>query len=223
VPASSDAIVSEPNVPESTTTGSHPEAATPEEVRESVAEAPSYSSTSELALGESFEKRVPTAASATAITQSSHSDDVMEHLRSGLARLADNLVASLLDQIATVGDRASDLTAGLARTVSGAIGGLLGEARVPNPVDDPLIPPDAPAPAAPPPAIPLPVGGSYLAGGSSSGVSVSSGGAYGKLLQQFAVLDVLSLPLLQGSERPWTSREPLRPNSEPRPPNERPG
>ena len=136
----------------------------------------------------------------------------------------DKVLGSLLDQIAAVGGRASELTAGLARTVSGAIGGLLGgRAEEPSPVGDPLIPPDAPAPATPPPTVPIPVGKSYLAGGSFSGESVSSGGKSEKLMQQFAVLDVLSLPLLQGSERPWTWHEPLRPNSAPRPPNERPG
>ena len=118
----------------------------------------------------------------------------------------DKVLGSLLDQIAAVGGRASELTAGLARTVSGAIGGLLGgRAEEPSPVGDPLIPPDAPAPATPPPTVPIPVGKSYVAGGSFSGESVSSGGKSEKLMQQFAVLDVLS----QGSA--------------PRPPNERPG
>jgi hypothetical protein len=129
-------------------------------------------------------------------------------------------LGSFPDHIATLGARASDLVGGVTRAVSGAVGWLLEGGR-PSPVDDPLIPPAAPA--APPPPVPIPVGQSYLAGGSFSGESVSSGGKSEKLIHQFAVLDVLSLPLLQGSERPWTWREPLRPNSAPRPPNERPG
>jgi 1,4-dihydroxy-2-naphthoate octaprenyltransferase len=44
-----------------------------------------------------------------------------------------------------------------------------------------------------------------------------------EIVPEWTLLSVLSLPLLQGSERPWTWREPLRPNSAPRPPNERPG
>jgi len=144
-------------------------------------------------------------------------------MASEFARAVDKLLGSLFDQIVVLGGRASELGGRLARAVSGVLGGLVGGVGMPSPVGDPLIPPDAPAPAAPPPAVPIPVGGSSLVGGSFSGESVSSGGKSEKLVQQFAVLDVLSLSLLQGSGPPWYSREPIGPNSMPRPPNERPG
>jgi hypothetical protein len=224
VPVAPEPLASEPNAPESTPRGSDPEAASSEQVPEPIAEPVQMALTSKLSNewtpGESSEQPVPAAVPETAIPQSSPPDDVMERLASGFAREVDKLRGSFPDQIATLGKRASDLVAGLTRAVSGAVGWLL-EGGIPSPVDDPLIPPAAPA--APPPPVPIPVGQSYLAGGSFSGESVSSGGRSEKLIQQFAVLDVLSLPLMQGSERPWTWREPLRPNSAPRPPNERPG
>jgi hypothetical protein len=129
----------------------------------------------------------------------------------------------LPERTARLVERTSDVVGWLVRALSGVLGGLVGSTGMPIPGGDPLNPPAAPVPTAPPPAVPILVGGSSLVGGSFSGESVSSGGKSKKLIQQFAVLDVLSLPLLQGSERPWTWREPLRPNSAPRPPNERPG
>jgi hypothetical protein len=224
VPVREEPGTSEANSPESAPTGSDPEGAVPQQVSEPAAEPAQAALTSklshELSPGESSEHPIPVAASETAIPQSSPPDDVVERLASEFARAVDKLLDSFTDPIATLGGRASHLVAGLTRAVSGAVGWLL-EGEGPSPVDDPLIPPATPA--APPPPVPIPVGQSYLAGGSFSGESVFSGGKSEKLMQQFAVLDVLSLPLLQGSERTWTSREPLRPNSAPRPPNDRPG
>jgi hypothetical protein len=136
----------------------------------------------------------------------------------------DELLGSLPGRTAQVVERASELADRLARAVSGVLGGLVDGAGggMPGPAGDPLSPLGAPIPA-PPPTVPIQAGGSSLAGGSFSGKSVSSGDTFEKLSKQFGVLKVLSLPFLQGGERPWFSREPLIPNSLPRPPNERPG
>jgi outer membrane biosynthesis protein TonB len=172
----------------------------------------------EPSLGQSSDNSVP--ASAMATPQSSSPDDAADRSASELARAVGTLVDSLPDRATEMAARAFDVVSQLARTVGGLLGG--GD-RAPSPVGDPLIPPDAPAPAAPPPVAPIPVGGSSPAGAGFSGGSVPSGGASENLPQLFGVFDVLSLPLLKDSERPWTWREPLRPSSEPRPPNERPG
>jgi hypothetical protein len=172
----------------------------------------------EPSLGQSSDNSVP--ASAMATPQSSSPDDAADRSASELARAVGTLVDSLPDRTTEMAARAFDVVSQLARTVGGLLGG--GD-RAPSPVGDPLIPPDAPAPAAPPPVAPIPVGGSSPAGAGFSGGSVPSGGASENLPQLFGVFDVLSLPLLKDSERPWTWREPLRPSSEPRPPNERPG
>jgi outer membrane biosynthesis protein TonB len=172
----------------------------------------------EPSLGQSSDNSVP--ASAMATPQSSSPDDAADRSATELARAVGTLVDSLPDRATEMAARAFDVVSQLARTVGGLLGG--GD-RAPSPVGDPLIPPDAPAPAAPPPVAPIPVGGSSPAGAGFSGGSVPSGGASENLPQLFGVFDVLSLPLLKDSERPWTWREPLRPSSEPRPPNERPG
>jgi hypothetical protein len=105
----------------------------------------------------------------------------------------------LPDRAAEMAARVFDVVSQLARTVGGLLGG--GD-RAPSSVGDPLIPPDAPAPAAPPPVVPLPAGGSSPVGEGFSGGPVPSGGASETLPQLFGVFDVLSLPLLKDSERP---------------------
>jgi hypothetical protein len=228
VPVATEPIASEPNALESAPMGSDREAATPGTNSEPATAPVALTSklSDEPAPEESSKQSVPDVAAGAAVhhSKSPDGDVAAARLAKGFARAVDTLLGSLPERTARLVERTSDVVGWLVRALSGVLGGLVDSTGMPIPGGDPLNPPAAPVPTAPPPAVPILVGGSSLVGGSFSGESVSSGGKSKKLIQQFAVLDdVLSLPFLQGSERPWTWREPLRPNSAPRPPNERPG
>ena len=145
--------------------------------------------------------------------------DGVRRLAVGLTRATGGLLSSLSSHTTEVVGWVGDLVSKLARTAGWVLGAVGGE---PGP-RGPYVPLDIPDTTAPPPA-PLPVGGTSIAGASSScDGSNSSADAFEKLLGQFAVLAPFSSGLLQGGGRPWFSRETLRPSSAPRPPNDRPG
>lgn len=157
----------------------------------------------------------PVTDSATGLVVSEPTPpDIAERLASALTRLVDGLLSSYPERAADFIGQVDDLASGLARAVSG----LLGDGdEAPSPVNDPFIPPAAPAPATP-----VPSGKSSPAGGSSFGGSGSSGGASEGLHKEFGVLVPFLVPLMQGGKLSWPSREPLKPNSALLPAAERP-
>lgn len=138
---------------------------------------------------------------------------VVEELAGDLAQTATALLETVPAHVGALIERGvENLADGLKHAVKGLLGG-----------------PGTPADSVPPPSIPAPPPMPVSSGCSSgstliSGESGSCGGAAEKLFHQFAVLAPFSvvLPSVDG-EVTWLSREPLVPNSAPRPPNERPG
>ena len=139
---------------------------------------------------------------------------VVERLADGLALTANAVLESVTERVGTLIEGSVErLADGLQRAVEGLLGGT-GE-----PADGVVPPASFPAPP------PAPVSSACSSGSSLlSGESGSCGGAAEKLFHQFAALAPFSavIPSLDG-EVTWLSREPLVPNSAPRPPNERPG
>ena len=136
-----------------------------------------------------------------------------------LARAATGLLENVPDEIDDLIQKVGRLASGLER----AVGWLLGDVgRVPGPAEEPLLP-GATGPAALPPPAPAPSGCSPLANGPSFGGSGACGGAFERILDHFGALAPTPMILSQSGEIAWLSREPLRPSSAPRPPNERPG
>ena len=139
---------------------------------------------------------------------------VVERLADGLVLTANAVLESVTERVGTLIEGSVErLADGLQRAVEGLLGGT-GE-----PADGVVPPASFPAPP------PAPVSSACSSGSSLlSGESGSCGGAAEKLFHQFAALAPFSavIPSLDG-EVNWLSREPLVPNSAPRPPNERPG
>jgi hypothetical protein len=156
---------------------------------------------------------------------------------SGLGRAVDDLLVTIPQRVGGgLFDRIDKMGRGLPGQAVDFAAGLVGDLAsvskpadrdAPSPANNGSLPPP-PGPAAPPPPPPAPLapaGGLSFSGGSPSGGSNnSSNGELDVPLQlQFAVLDPFSFALWQGGGRTWLSREPVRPGSAPRPPNDRPG
>ena len=148
--------------------------------------------------------------------------DRIEKMGRGLPGQAVDFAAGLVGGLASVSPADRDATAPPSDR-----GGKAPSTDAPSPANNGSLPPP-PGPAAPPPPPPAPLapaGGLSFSGGSPSGGSnSSSNGELDVPIQlQFAVLDPFSFALWQGGGRTWLSREPVRPGSAPRPPNDRPG
>jgi hypothetical protein len=139
---------------------------------------------------------------------------IVERLADGLALTANAVLESATERVGTLIEGSFErLAGGLQRAVEGLLGGIRA------PADGTVPPASVPAPP------PAPVSSACSSGSSLlSGESGSCGGAAEKLFHQFAALAPFSavIPSVDG-EVTWLSREPLVPNSAPRPPNERPG
>ena len=146
----------------------------------------------------------------------------IEKMGRGLPGQAMDFAAGLVGGLASVNPADRDATAPPSDR-----DGKAPSTDAPSPANNGSLPPP-PGPAAPPPPPPAPLapaGGLSFSGGSPSGGSNnSSNGELDVPIQlQFAVLDPFSFALWQGGGRTWLSREPVRPGSAPRPPNDRPG
>ena len=141
-------------------------------------------------------------------------EGVVEELAGDLAQTATVLLETVPESVGALIERGvENLADGLKHAVKGLLEGSgLPAGSVP--------PASIPAPPPPAPRSPGCSSGSTLVSGESG----SCGGDAEKLFHQFAVLAPFSvvLPSADG-EVTWLSREPLVPNSAPRPPNERPG
>lgn len=142
-------------------------------------------------------------------------DAAVKRFARSLALTAGNLLDAVPGRVRAMVEGMNRLVVELERVV----GVLLGGGR---PADGPT--PAGVVPIAPPPA-PVSPGCSPPGGLSFGGTgSCGGGGTAGKLFQEFAVLSPFSVVLPRvDREIAWLSREPLRPNSAPRPPNARPG
>jgi hypothetical protein len=141
--------------------------------------------------------------------------------RGAIERLANDLAQTATVLLETVPERVGALiergVENLADGLKQAVKGLLEGSGMPA---DSVPPVSVPAPPPPAPVSPGCSSGSTLVSGESG----SCGGAAEKLFHQFAILAPFSVvvPGMDG-EVTWLSREPLVPDSAPRPPNERPG
>ncbi len=173
---------------------------------------------------DSGSRPVPDAASGLTDGDSRGVADARGADETAVGGLANELALAATGLLENVPEEIGDLIQKVGRLASGlerAVGWLLGDVgRVPGPVEEPLLTGATGRAALPPPAT---SGCSPLANGPSFGGSGVCGGAFERILDHFGALAPTPMILSQSDEIAWLSREPLRPSSAPRPPNERPG
>lgn len=173
----------------------------------------------------------PERPAADAVLSTEPDPSVTESVTARVARTVNDLLDALPDRIGGLLERTNTFMANMPERAAGLAGWMGEVAEVagrllgggsPQRSDGSPLP--ARVPVAPPPPTPVPVGGLSFSGNSPSGGSGSSDGDLDLPIQhQFGVLDPFSFALSQGGGCTWLSREPLRPGSAARPPNERPG